>query len=70
MEVPYYGQRGDAAAATSSRAPWYKRNAPFAQRFHVMIASDGRPMEGEGMMKKDGGEWEPDLRLSYARAAT
>jgi hypothetical protein len=42
----------------------------FAQRFRVTIAKDGRTMEGEGMMKKDGPTWEPDLRLLYVRAAT
>ena len=46
----------------------WSRDAPqFAQSFRVTIASDGRTMESEGRMKRDGGAWEPDLRLSYAR---
>ena len=48
----------------------WSRDAPapqFAQRFRVTIAKDGRTMESEGMMKKDGPRWEPDLRLSYVR---
>jgi hypothetical protein len=48
----------------------WSRDAPqFAQRFRVTIADDGRTMESEGTMKKDGTTWEPDLRLSYVRVA-
>jgi hypothetical protein len=47
----------------------WSRDAPrFAQRFRVTIAKDGRTMESEGTMKKEGGEWEADLRLSYMRS--
>jgi hypothetical protein len=47
----------------------WTRDAPqFAQRFRVTIAKDDRTMESEGTMKKEGSEWEPDLRLSYVRA--
>jgi hypothetical protein len=46
------------------------RDAPqFAQTFRVRIAKDDRTMEGEGTMKKEGKDWEPDLRLSYVREA-
>jgi len=48
----------------------WSRDAPqFAQRFRFTIAKDGRSMEGEGAMSRDGRPWEPDLRLSYARAS-
>jgi hypothetical protein len=47
---------------------WSRDDAQLAQRFRVTIASDGRTMEAEGTMKKDGGAWEPDLRLSCVRA--
>jgi hypothetical protein len=47
----------------------WSRDAPkFAQSFRVTIAKDDRTMESEGRMKKEGAEWEPDLRLSYVRA--
>jgi hypothetical protein len=49
---------------------WSRDTPRFAQRFRVTIAQDGRTMRGEGTMKKDGSEWEPDLRLSYVRAIT
>jgi hypothetical protein len=48
---------------------WSRDTQGFAQRFRVTIAEDGGTMEGEGTMKKDGPTWEPDLRLSYVRAA-
>lgn len=47
---------------------WSRDTPEFSQRFRVAIASDGGTMEGEGTMKKDSAAWEPDLRLSYARA--
>ena len=46
---------------------WSRDSPKFAQRFRVTIADDGRTMDSEGSMKKDGGTWEPDLCLSYAR---
>jgi hypothetical protein len=47
----------------------WSRDAPqFAQRFRITIAKDGRTMQSEGMMKKEGSDWEPDLHLSYVRA--
>ena len=49
----------------------WTRDAPeFAQRFRVTIAADGDSMEGEGTMNKAGAGWQPDLRLSYVRAAS
>jgi hypothetical protein len=48
---------------------WSRETPRFAQRFRVTIATDGRTMEGEGTMRKDGPTWEPDLRLSYVRAS-
>ena len=48
---------------------WSRDTPQFAQRFHVTLAPDGSTMEGEGTMKKNGSDWEPDLRLSYVRAA-
>jgi hypothetical protein len=47
---------------------WSRDDAELAQRFRVTIAPDGRSMEGEGTMSKDGRASEPDLCLSYARS--
>jgi hypothetical protein len=49
---------------------WSREAPKLAQRFRVTVAKDGATMEGEGMMRKDGTTWEPDLRLSYVRVAT
>jgi hypothetical protein len=49
---------------------WSRDSSQLAQRFRVTIADDGRTMESEGAMKKDGATWEPDLRLSYVRVGT
>jgi hypothetical protein len=46
---------------------WFRDAPQFAQRFRVTFGKDGRTMESEGMMKRAGGEWEPDLRQSYVR---
>ena len=46
---------------------WSRDTEAFAQRFRVTIAADGRTMRGEGTMKKEGADWEPDLTLSYTR---
>lgn len=46
---------------------WSRDAQKFGQRFRVTIAEDGKTMEGEGSMRKEGKDWEPDLRLSYVR---
>lgn len=46
---------------------WSRDSPKFAQRFVVTIAADGRRMDSKGMMRRDGGEWEADLSLSYVR---
>ena len=48
---------------------WW-RNAPgFSQRNAVTIAADGRTMASHGELSRDGVRWEPDLALTYTRAA-
>jgi len=68
----YFDVRGVArryaVALEADGFTWSRDSPQFAQRFRVTIAEDGRTMESEGSMKKDGGAWEPDLRLSYLRA--
>lgn len=68
----YFDVRGVArrydVAFDADGFTWSRDDPAFAQRFRVMLAEDGRTMEGEGTMKKVGQSWEPDLRLSYVRA--
>jgi hypothetical protein len=67
----YFDDRGVArrydVAFHADGFTWSRDSAKFAQRFRVTIADDGQTMESEGSMKKEGGAWEPDLRLSYVR---
>jgi hypothetical protein len=46
---------------------WYRDEAGFAQRMVVTIASDGSRLDAKGTMSHDGGPWEDDLQLTYAR---
>jgi hypothetical protein len=46
---------------------WSRDTPQLAQRFRVTISEDGRTMQGEGKMKKERADWEPDLHLSYVR---
>jgi hypothetical protein len=68
----YFDERGVArryeVTFQTDGFTWARDSKQLAQRFIVTIAKDGRTMEGEGTMKKDGADWEPDLRLSYVRA--
>jgi len=67
----YFDERGVSrkydVALRADGFTWSRDSPKFAQRFRVTIADDGRRMESEGTMKKDGGAWEPDLGLSYVR---
>jgi hypothetical protein len=47
---------------------WSRDTPQFAQRFRVTMAKDGRTMRSEGMMRREGSDWEPDLALSFVRA--
>jgi len=47
---------------------WWRDAPELSQRFTGTIAADGRTIVGQGEMSRDGGSWEPDLRLTYTRA--
>lgn len=47
---------------------WSRDASPLSQSFRVTYPGDGRTMRCEGRMKKDAGDWEPDLRLECTRA--
>lgn len=70
----YFDERGVArrydVTLRADGFTWSRDSPKFAQSFQVTIAADGSTMESEGKMKKEGGSWEPDLRLSYVRVAT
>jgi hypothetical protein len=70
----YFDSRGVArtyaVAFHADGFAWSRDSQKFAQRFRITIAKDGRKMEGEGTMKKEGGSWEADLALSYVRVGS
>lgn len=46
---------------------WWRDDPRFAQRFTITIADDDRTMLSKGEMRREGGDWEPDLELTYRR---
>ena len=68
----YFDERGVArryeVAFHEDGFTWSRDTPKFSQRFSVTFAKDGRTMEGEGTMKREGSDWEGDLKLSYVRA--
>src|ERR1700760_511803 len=55
----YFDERGVARRYDVAFHPdgfaWSRNSPEFSQRFRVTIADDGRTMQSEGTMKKDGG---------------
>lgn len=45
----------------------WRDDPAFSQRSVTTIADDGRSMVTRGEYSRDGGRWEPDLELTYAR---
>jgi hypothetical protein len=48
---------------------YWRNNDEFSQRCVVTIAPDGGSMVARGTMQRKGGEWEPDLELTYTRSS-
>jgi hypothetical protein len=48
---------------------YWRNNDEFSQRCVVTIAPDGESMVARGTMQRKGGEWEPDLELTYTRSS-
>ena len=47
------------------------RNSPaFSQRMALTISDDGKTMHSQGEMSRDGGDWEPDLQLTYSKTVS
>ena len=42
---------------------------PFAQRFTGTFSEDGDTITGRWELAQDGGVWEPDFDVTYARVA-
>jgi hypothetical protein len=48
---------------------WWRNDSKFSQRFTVTISDLGNTMVSKGEMRRDGGDWEGDLSLTYTRVA-
>jgi len=46
---------------------WWRDSPEFSQRCATTIAPDGRTMVSRGQYSRNGGDWEPDLALTYTR---
>jgi hypothetical protein len=46
---------------------WVRNASEFSQRMVLTIANDGKTIVSQGEMNKNGGPWEPDLKLIYKR---
>jgi hypothetical protein len=52
---------------TDSGWRWWRDDPKLAQRFCVTVEDGGNKMVSKGEMRRDGGDWEGDLDLSYER---
>jgi hypothetical protein len=68
----YFDERGVSrrydVVAEGNTITWHRDDPAFAQRMVLTFLNDGSTIECKGEMKRDGGSWEPDLQLTYARA--
>ena len=46
---------------------WERSSPTLSQRYVLTISADGDTAHSVGEMSRDGGEWGPDLELTYAR---
>ncbi len=46
---------------------WQRNSPDFSQRMALTVADDGKTIVSKGEMSKNGGPWEPDLKLTYYR---
>jgi hypothetical protein len=67
----YFDERGTSrkydVAPTDAGIVWSRDEAGFAQRNLLVIDAAGERMVRTGEMRRDGGDWEDDLSLTYDR---
>jgi hypothetical protein len=67
----YFDERGVSRRYESSLRDnvwkWWRNDPAFSQRFVGTIAADGQTIVSSGELSRDGGQWEPDLALTYKR---
>ena len=67
----YFDERGVSrryeVAMDGGVMRWWRDEPGFLQRYVVTMSVDGDTLHGVGELAKDGGEWGPDLELTYTR---
>jgi hypothetical protein len=67
----YFDERGVSrkyeVRLEGNKLTWWRDDPHFAQRVTLSLENDGKKLVGIGEMSRDGGEWERDLSLTYAR---
>jgi len=69
----YFDERGVSRHCDVSMGDgewkWWRDAPGFSQRYTFRFAEGNRVMIGKGELSRDGTTWEPDLELTYTRAA-
>lgn len=69
--ILYFDERGVSRQLDFSmegkQFKWWHDSTEFAQRFTVDVSEDRNTMVGHGHMRRNGGDWEKDLDLTYTR---
>ena len=67
----YFDERGTSrkydVTMSGQRLRWWREEPTFSQRYTITVDDAGTRMIAMGEMSRDGGAWEDDLSLTYAR---
>lgn len=67
----YFDERGVSrkydVTMKGNQLKWWRDDPSFSQRMTITIEDDGKKMNSEGEMSRDGAAWEKDLELTYTR---
>lgn len=70
----YFDERGVSRkydlTLTEQGLTWQRDDPTFAQRSTLTIDETGNRMVNRGELRKDGGNWEDDLSLTFTRASS
>jgi len=69
--LSYFDERGVSRryelTIGDNELTWARDDDAFSQTQTLRAAPDGQSMTSTGRMRRDGGDWEDDLRLTYRR---
>ena len=68
----YFDERGVSrkydVVVGNKTITWSRSSAQFSQKMALTVSDDRATLVSKGEMSRNGGAWEPDLELTYARA--